>query len=119
MRISISMRGCSKSSASGIVHADRAGAQSGLTLGDQLLAGVDRKAAGPDDDFLGVEQQMQEDRHASGMLAANPAHGRQGAARILARRDADPAGARLDEPRAGPRTPGRLRQSLFQEPDVL
>src|SRR5258706_329367 len=107
MRFSISMRGCSKSSASGIVHADRAGAEGRLALGDELLASVDREAAGPDDDFLGVEEEVQEHGHAPGMLAADPSHGREGDARVLARRDADPAGAGLGAPAiAGRRVPG-------------
>src|SRR5262245_60394895 len=91
----MSSSGCSKSSASGIVHADGAGAEKRLAVGHERLAAIDRESARADHHFLRADQEVQEHRHATGMLGTELLDGREGGAGILARRDADPAGIRL------------------------
>src|SRR5215468_12184700 len=91
----MSSSGCSKSSASGIAHADGARAEERLAVGRELFAGVDRKPASAHDHFLAAEYEVQEHGHPPGMLAAELANGREHGARILTGRHADPAGVRL------------------------
>src|SRR5262249_53091509 len=91
----MSSSGCSKSSASGIVHADAARAGAGLAVGHEVFAAVDGKPPGADDHFLTAKYQVQEHRNPPGMLGAEVTNGREHGARILAGRHADPASVRL------------------------
>src|SRR2546428_8426264 len=70
IRFSSSSRGSSKSSASGILHRDRASAQERLDLGADLLTRVDGHSAAADNDLLRPENEAKEQRAASRMHGA-------------------------------------------------
>src|SRR5215510_3324298 len=71
MCVSSSRSGCSKSSVSGMVHRDRAGAETLVQLGDQVGSGVDGEAASTHDHLLRGEQQVDEDGHGTRMISAD------------------------------------------------
>src|SRR5262245_20234680 len=81
---SISSSGCSKSSASGMLHHRSSRAEQGLELAEQLGACVHGESARADDDFLGGQYQVQEDRDRSRVLSTGLAHGGQWPRRVVA-----------------------------------
>src|SRR5262249_42352364 len=95
MCVSSSRSGCSKSSVSGMVHRDRAGAETLVQLGDQLGSGVDREAARAHDHLLCGKQQVDEDGHGAGMISADRLERRDRLLLVTGRSNADTDGVRF------------------------
>src|SRR5215470_5401106 len=95
MCVSSSRSGCSKSSVSGMIHRDRAGAETLVQLGDQVGSGIDGEAARAHDHLLRGEQQVDEDGHGAGMIAADRFERRDRLLRITGGTNAYPDGVRF------------------------
>src|SRR5436190_166119 len=95
IRFSSSSRGSSKSSASGILHRDRAAAQERLDLGAELLTRVDGHSAAADHDLLRPEKEVEEQRDASRMRGADLTERGERVPPLRGDRQTDPARVRL------------------------
>src|SRR3989442_13801560 len=100
IRFSSSRSGNSKSSASGILHRDRTGAQERLDLRAELLARVDVDAVAAEHNLLRREKEVEEQRDAPRVRGADPPERGE---RVFGRRGgrhADPARVCLGGPDA-------------------
>src|SRR3989442_3009071 len=117
IRFSSSSSGNSKSSASGILHGDRTGAQERLDLRAELLARVDVDAVAAEHNLLRREKEVEEQRDAPRVRGADPPERGE---RVFGRRGgrhADPARVCLGGPDA--MAGGGLRGGLLEPAGVV